>query len=124
MDVDVGHARHHRPVALVDDGCAGGRSEAVLDPRDPPVLDDNGRRSARGLRGIDDQASGLDGVGFGAGGGSGSERHEGGQQFPSMQTLPFGCATVTGVANRFKWPWRAGYRCGRLRLQACPFGCG
>ncbi len=78
VDVDVGHARHHRAVALVDDGRAGGRSEAVLDPRDPPILDDHGRRSARGQSGIDDQTSGLDGIGFGAGSGSGGERRDGG----------------------------------------------
>ena len=90
VDVDVGHARHHRAVALIDDGRSGGRGEAVLDPRDAPILDDHRRRSSRRLRRIDDQAPGLDGVGFGTGSGSGGSAADGGQQYSIMATLPFG----------------------------------
>ena len=67
MDVDIGHAGHDRAAALVDDGRARRRGEAVLDPGDPAILDDDRRRAARRLGRVDDQAPGLDRVGFGVG---------------------------------------------------------
>ena len=80
MDMDVGHARHHRAAALIDDDRAGGRGEAALDARDPAVFDDHGRWPARGLRGVDDQAPGLDGVGFGVAALGGDQRGGAGEQ--------------------------------------------
>ena len=80
MDVDVGHARHHGAAALVDDDRAGWRGEAASMRLIAAVLDDHGRCAARRLRGIDDQAPGLDGIGLGVGRSGGDQRGRAGEQ--------------------------------------------
>src|SRR4051794_29002955 len=67
MHVNVGHSGKYGAVALIDDNRAGRSCEATVDATDASVFDDDRRWPALGLSGIDNQASGLNGVGFGIG---------------------------------------------------------
>ena len=64
MDMGIDEARHDSLVREVDHLGTGGCRRARFNAQDATVFDNNGRRTHRGLAGIDNQATGLNGVGF------------------------------------------------------------